>query len=531
MAGYVLALDQGTTSSRAILYDDQARPIQTVQKPTNLSTPKSGYVEQDAMQIWHTQISCAHDVINQAGLLATDVTCLAITNQRETTVIWDKRTGKPVAPAIIWQDRRTAPWCNDLQHQAAPTSTDKNDSAMQAYIQSITGLRIDPYFSASKIVWLLEHHPELREKAKQGHIAFGTIDSWLIYKLTGGEHVIDVTNASRTLLFDINSLKWSDELLEQFDIPASMMPKVMASDADFGKTKKGLFAKQIPIHAVLGDQQAALFGQGCHSAGMAKNTYGTGCFMLMNIGNKPQVSQHQLLTTIAWQRKHVGLSSDNLSLSKLVQSGKRILQPSKRDVTYALEGSVFMAGAIVQWLRDNLGLFHQSQDVEALANQVSSCEEVTLVPAFTGLGAPYWRSDITASISGMTRGTTKAHIARAALESIAFQTYDVLIAMQKDSPQPLTELRVDGGAAKNNLLMQFQADLLGVPVLRPKDTEITAKGAAMLAGMRSGLYDEALMQSSWQVERVFEPTMANSEREYHLSKWHHAIKNTLTNDK
>lgn len=524
MAGYVLALDQGTTSSRAILYDDQARPIQTVQKPINLSTPKSGYVEQDAMQIWHTQISCAHDVINQAGLLATDITSLAITNQRETTVVWDKRTGKPLAPAIVWQDRRTAPWCAALQ-QSANHQTQKHD--MQAHIQSITGLRIDPYFSASKVVWLLDNIAGLREKANQGHIAFGTIDSWLIYKLTGGEHVIDVSNASRTLLFDINTLKWSEDLLHRFDIPASMLPKVMASDADFGKTKKGLFAKQIPISAVLGDQQAALFGQGCFKAGMAKNTYGTGCFMLMNIGDKPQVSQHQLLTTIAWQRKHVGLSTDNLSISKLVKSGKRMLQPSKREVSYALEGSVFMAGAIVQWLRDNLGLFHQSQDVEALANQVTSSEQVTLVPAFTGLGAPYWRSDITASISGMTRGTTKAHIARAALESIAFQTYDVLIAMQKDSPQPLTELRVDGGAATNNLLMQFQADLLGVPVLRPQDTEITAKGVAMLAGMRSGLYDEALMQASWQVERVFEPSMANDQREQHLYKWHQAIHKTM----
>lgn len=526
MPGYVLALDQGTTSSRAIIYDDKARPVQTTQKPTTLLTPKSGYVEQDAMEIWHSQISCAHDVINQAGLLATDITSIAITNQRETTIVWDKKTGKPLAPAIVWQDRRTAPWCEALQTQSVQ-DRDHLPKDMQLHIQSITGLRIDPYFSASKIVWLLEHHPELREKAREGRIAVGTVDSWLVYNLTGGEHVIDVTNASRTLLFDINTLKWSDDLLDRFNIPKSILPKVLASDAEFGKTQKGLFAKQIPIHAVLGDQQAALFGQGCLEAGMAKNTYGTGCFMLMNIGDQPQVSQHQLLTTIAWQRRPSGIPTDNLSISKLVESGKRILHPAKKEVNYALEGSVFMAGAIVQWLRDNLGLFHQTQDVEALARQVEDSAEVTLVPAFTGLGAPYWRSDITASITGMTRGTTKAHIARAALESIAFQTYDVLIAMQKDSPKPLTELRVDGGAANNNLLMQFQADLLGVPVLRPKDTEITAKGAAMLAGRKSGLYDDALMQASWEVERVFEPTMASALRDEHLAKWHQAIKKTM----
>lgn len=526
MPGYVLALDQGTTSSRAIIYDDQARPVQMAQKPTTLMTPKPGFVEQDAMQIWQSQISCAYDVINQAGLLATDITSIAITNQRETTVVWDTRTGKPLAPAIVWQDRRTATWCDTLNAQQA-SHAGQSDQQMNAYIQSITGLRIDPYFSASKIVWLLTHHPKLRPMAQQGHLAVGTIDSWLIYNLTGGEHVIDITNASRTLLFDINTLKWSDALLAHFNIPLGILPKVMASDAEFGKTKRGLFAKQIPIHAVLGDQQAALFGQGCLSAGMAKNTYGTGCFMLMNIGNEPKLSQHQLLTTVGWQRKRLGGNSDNLSISKLVKSGKRMLQTPKREVNYALEGSVFMAGAIIQWLRDNLGLFTHSQDVETLASQVSDSAEVILVPAFTGLGAPYWRSDITANITGITRGTTKAHIARAALEAIAFQSYDVLIAMQKDSPEPLTELRVDGGASTNNLLMQFQADLLGVPVLRPKDTEITAKGAALLAGIRSGLYDETLMEASWQIERVFEPAMSTEIREQHLAKWHHAIKKTM----
>ena len=311
-----------------------------------------------------------------------------------------------------------------------------------------------------------------------------------------------------------------------------MLPKVLPSDGDFGKTKKGLFAKQIPIQAVLGDQQAALFGQGCVSTGMAKNTYGTGCFMLMNIGSEVQLSQHQLLSTVGWQRRSPNAQliagvSEHTSLSKLVKSGQRMLTPAKREVTYALEGSVFMAGAIVQWLRDNIGLFNKSQDIEDLAKEVDSSEQVVLVPAFTGLGAPYWRSDITASLSGMTRGSTKAHIARAALESIAFQTYDVLTAMQKDSPSPLTELRVDGGAANNDLLMQFQADMLGVPVLRPKDTEVTAKGAALLAGITSGLYDESAIDDSWDLDKCFEPTMSADEREQHLHKWHQAIGKTL----
>lgn len=531
MAGYILALDQGTTSSRAILYDDHARPIKMAQQPTTLTTPKAGFVEQDAQQIWQTQISCAHDVINQAGLLATDVSSIAITNQRESIVIWDKQTGKPLAPAIIWQDRRTATYCKTLASESATGmahSDNGSQSNMASEVQRITGLRLDPYFSASKIAWMLENNPKLRVRANKGEIAVGTIDSWLIYKLTGGEHVIDVTNASRTLLYDIHKLAWSEKLCALFTIPMNILPKVLPSDGDFGKTKKGLFAKQIPIHAVLGDQQAALFGQGCLDAGMAKNTYGTGCFMLMNIGQTPKLSEHKLLTTIAWQRKSTLTRPENLSFDQIVQSGKRILQPPKKEVTYALEGSVFMAGAIVQWLRDNLGMIKQSSEVEDLARQVDSSEDVVLLPAFTGLGAPYWRSDISASITGMSRGTTKAHIARAALEAVAYQTYDVLIAMQKDSPHPLTELRVDGGAANNDLLMQFQADLLGVPVLRPKDTEITAKGAALLAGLKTGLYDESTMQASWQVDRIFEPTMSIDVREQHLNKWQQAIDRALS---
>ena len=523
MSGYILALDQGTTSSRAILYDDHARPIKMVQQPTILKTPQAGFVEQDAQQIWQTQISCAHDVINQAGLLATDVTSIAITNQRESIVVWDKKTGKPLAPAIIWQDRRTASYCKKL---TTNTSHD-SQSDISSDVQRITGLRLDPYFSASKIAWLLEHNPKWRARIDNDEIAVGTIDSWLIYKLTGGEHVIDVTNASRTLLYDINKMEWSEELCARFAIPMNLLPKVLPSDGDFGKTKKGLFAKQIPIHAVLGDQHAALFGQGCLDAGMAKNTYGTGCFLLMNIGTKPKLSEHKLLTTIAWQKKSASFRSDSLSLEQIVKSGRRMLQPPKKEVTYALEGSVFMAGAIVQWLRDNLGMIQKSDEIEQLARRVDSSEDVVLLPAFTGLGAPYWRSDVSASITGMSRGTTKAHIARAALEAVAYQTYDVLIAMQKDSPHPLTELRVDGGAANNDLLMQFQADLLNVPVLRPKDTEVTAKGVALLAGLKTGLYDEATIQASWQVDRIFEPQMSNDMREQHLRKWQQAIDRAL----
>ncbi|WP_201536109.1 glycerol kinase GlpK [Psychrobacter ciconiae] len=528
MAGYILALDQGTTSSRAILYDDHARAINIAQKPTTLKTPKAGFVEQDAMQIWQSQISCAHDVINQSGLLATDVSAIAITNQRESIVVWDKTTGKPLAPAIIWQDRRTAKLCKELSQ----TSKNSTKGTIDAHdIQQKTGLRIDAYFSATKIAWLLNHVPAVQSRLTSGQLAVGTIDSWLIFNLTGGEHVIDVTNACRTLLFDIHKLQWSDELCDYFGIPKAILPKVLPSDALFGNTKVGLFAKPIPIHAVLGDQQAALFGQNCFEAGMAKNTYGTGCFMLMNIGDTPKVSEHDLLTTIAWQRKSVSDKLDARPLGMLVESGKRILNSAQnkpnRQVSYALEGSVFMAGAIVQWLRDNLGIIKQSCDIESLARQVKSSEDVVLLPAFTGLGAPYWRSDVSAAILGMTRGTTKAHIARAALEAIAYQTYDVLIAMQKDSPQPLTELRVDGGAANNDLLMQFQADLLGVPVLRPKDTEVTAKGAALLAGLSIKLYDNGTLQHSWQEDRVFEPMMSRDERNHCLQKWQTTLQRAL----
>lgn len=520
MAGYILALDQGTTSSRAIIYDDTAQAIAMVQKPTTLITPKSGYVEQDAMQIWHTQLSCAHDVINQAGLLATDIDSIAITNQRETIVLWDTITHKPLAPAIIWQDRRTTSWCQQLVKQRPN---------VESQVQSISGLRLDPYFSASKIHWLITHRPEIATLIQNQRVAVGTVDSWLIYKLTGGEHVTDITNASRTLLFDINNAEWSDDLLGLFDLPVSILPKVLPCDAHFGKTKKGLFAKQIPIEAAMGDQQAALFGHGCVKSGMAKNTYGTGCFMLMNTGKQVSLSQHKLLTTVAWQFDSYPKDQTN-AMQKLMASGKRLLnnehfltKSASVAPNYALEGSVFMAGAIVQWLRDNLGLIKDSDDIETLAKQVNGSDGVMLLPAFTGIGAPYWRTDATASIIGMTRGTTKAHIARAALEAIALQVADVLFAMQKDSEHPLSELRVDGGAAKNNLLMQYQADLLGVPVLRPKDTEVTAKGVAMLSGLKSGLYDQQTYLNSWQVDKEFLPSISADERHSILERWQSAM--------
>ncbi|MFP6811734.1 MAG: glycerol kinase GlpK, partial [Moraxella sp.] len=469
--GFILALDQGTTSSRSIIFDNQLTPIAIAQKPLNIITPKAGFIEQNANDIWQTQISTAQEVIAKAGLLATDISAIGITNQRETTIIWHKKTGKPVAPAIVWQDRRTHQWCRDWR-----------DKGFDAKIQQITGLRIDPYFSASKIIWLLNQNPKLRQQALAGELAFGTVDSWLLFYMTG-EHSIDITNASRTMLMSLQTGDWSDELLDLFDIPKTMLPTIKPSDGDFGVTKQGMFGKQIPVTAVLGDQQAALYGQGCNRAGMAKSTYGTGCFLLMNTGDKPCVSHQQLLTTVAWQTteaNHTRQSNRHEPSGKLpnllkpLQNLQRHKKTSVTQTQYALEGSVFMAGAIVQWLRDNLGMIARSEDVETLAAQVPDSQGVTLIPAFTGLGAPYWRADATARLIGLTRGTTKAHIARAALEAIALQAYDVLIAMQKDSPVPLHELRVDGGAANNNILMQFQADILNVPVLRPTTTESTA---------------------------------------------------------
>ena len=488
---YLLALDQGTTSSRAIIFDEHGKVYATAQRETQIKTPHSGWVEQDAMEIWTTQIAVVQQAIASARLLAKDIKALGVTNQRETTVVWDKRTGRPLAPAIIWQDRRAADWCNQLI---------QNNFADK--IHKKTGLRIDPYFSAGKLVWLLENIQGLRELAEQGHAAFGTIDSWLIWNLTQGtEHVIESSNASRTMLMDLKSQQWDAELLELFNIPLSILPKIIQSDRYIANTATGLLGAEIPICGVLGDQQSALFGQSCFEVGTAKNTYGTGCFMLFNTGDQIQFSKNQLLTTLAWS--------------------------CQNQTQYALEGSVFMAGAIVQWLRDGLGIIKNSAEVESLASQVSSTDGVVLVPAFTGLGAPHWDSEARALLCGMSRGTNKSHIARAALESIAFQVSDVLTAMQSDIAQPLKELRVDGGASQNNTLMQFQADILNVPVLRPKLLESTAWGAAAMAGLKIGVFNDlSEISQSWQLERAFEPNMNDDQRQRHLALWNDALNRT-----
>lgn len=486
---YLLALDQGTTSSRAIIFDEQGKIYATAQRETQIRTPHSGWVEQDAQEIWSTQIAVVQQAIASAHLLAKDIKAIGVTNQRETTVVWDKRNGIPLAPAIVWQDRRATEWCDQL--------TKRN---LLATIHKKTGLRIDPYFSAGKLVWLLENVQGLRTLANQGHVAFGTIDSWLVWNLTrGAEHVIEASNASRTMLMNLASQQWDEELLELFNIPASLLPTIISSDQYIANTAPGLLGAEIPIAGILGDQQSALFGQSCFEAGTAKNTYGTGCFMLFNTGDQIQYSQNQLLTTLAWQ--------------------------CHRQNTFALEGSVFMAGAIVQWLRDGLGIIQHSSEVEKLACQVQDSDGVVLVPAFTGLGAPHWDSNARALLCGMSRGTSKAHIARAALESIAFQVSDVLSAMQADISQPLKELRVDGGASQNDMLMQFQADMLNVPVLRPKMLESTAWGAAAMAGLKMGIFSNVSeVAASWQLDRMFEPKMSEDQRQQHLHQWRTALK-------
>ena len=486
---YLLALDQGTTSSRAIIFNENGVVQATAQRETRIQTPHSGWVEQNAEEIWSSQIAVVQQALANARILAKDIKAVGLTNQRETTVVWDKRTGKALAPAIIWQDRRATDWCNQL--------TQKN---LHSLIHQKTGLRIDPYFSAGKLVWLLENVKGLRELAHQGHVAFGTIDSWLVWNLTqGAEHVIEVSNASRTMLMNLQNQTWDEELLSLFDIPHSVLPKIIPSDHYVADTAEGLLGATIPITGILGDQQSALFGQSCFEAGTAKNTYGTGCFMLFNTGNEVQFSQNKLLSTVAWQ--------------------------TENQNSYALEGSVFMAGAVVQWLRDNLGIIQSSCEVEQLACKVSHTDGVVLVPAFTGLGAPHWDSDARALLCGMSRGTTKAHIARAALESIAFQVSDVLTAMQADLTQPLKELRVDGGASGNDMLMQFQADILNVPVLRPKMLESTAWGAAAMAGLKAGVFTSLSdIAESWQLERAFEPNMSEDQRSHHLAQWQNALK-------
>lgn len=481
---YLLALDQGTTSCRAIIFDEHATIHATAQREIHITTPHSGWVEQDAQEIWTTQIAVVQQAIASARLLPKDIAAIGLTNQRETTVVWDKITGQALAPAIVWQDRRATTWCNQLIEQG-----------LMDTIHHCTGLRIDPYFSAGKLVWLLDHVEGLRARAEQGQVAFGTIDSWLIWNLThGAEHVIEMSNASRTMLMNLQSLTWDEQLLDLFNIPRAMLPKIISSDHYVADTATGLLGANIPITGVLGDQQAALFGQSCFEAGSAKNTYGTGCFMLVNTGDEIQYSHNQLLTSLAWQ-----------------------CQKQKR---YVLEGSVFMAGAIVQWLRDGLGIIKNSAEVERLACQVDSTDGVVLVPAFTGLGAPHWDSDARALLCGMSRGTQRAHIARAALEAIAFQVSDVLNAMQADISKPLTELRVDGGASRNDMLMQFQADLLNVPVLRPQMLESTAWGAAAIAGLRAGVFSNLEeIRQSWHLDRCFEPQMSEDQRQMRLNEW------------
>lgn len=491
---YLLALDQGTTSSRAIIFNEQGQIQATAQREIHIQTPHSGWVEQNAQEIWTTQIAVVQQALAAARILAKDVKAIGLTNQRETTIVWDKRNSQPLAPAIVWQDRRANAWCNRLIQQN-----------LQDTIHQKTGLRIDPYFSAGKLVWLLENVDGLRELANQGHVAFGTVDSWLLWNLTqGAEHVIEASNASRTMLMNLQTQVWDEELLERFNIPRSVLPKIISSDRYVADTATGLLGNNIPIMGVLGDQQSALFGQSCFDVGTAKNTYGTGCFMLFNTGHQVQFSQNKLLSTLAWQ--------------------------CQDQTTYALEGSVFMAGAIVQWLRDGLGIIQHSSDVEKLAKQVTHTDGVVLVPAFTGLGAPHWDSDARALLCGMSRGTNKAHIARAALEAIAFQVSDVLTAMQSDIAHPLKELRVDGGASQNDMLMQFQADLLNVPVLRPKMLESTAWGAAAMAGLKSGIFSNiADISASWTLDRAFEPNMTTDQRQYHLNQWQTALKRAKSN--
>ena len=487
---YLLALDQGTTSSRSILFDLAGRVVATAQREFTQHYPKPGWVEHDAEEIWETQLRTAREVLKKAGVKPAEIAGIGITNQRETTVVWDRRTGKPVHRAIVWQDRRTAGFCDRLKARGA-----------EPMIRHKTGLVVDAYFSATKLNWILNHVPKAKDLAKAGRLAFGTVDTWLLWKLTGGRvHATDVSNASRTMLYDITTGSWDAELLKLFRVPASALPEVRPSSGVFGETT--LLGGTLPIAGIAGDQQAALFGQVCTRPGMVKNTYGTGCFMLMHTGTKRIASGNNLLTTVAWQ---LGDGAPE----------------------YAVEGSVFIAGAVVQWLRDGLGLIKKSSEIEALAAQVPDTGGVYLVPALAGLGAPHWDPHARGLICGMTRGTTKAHLARAALEGIAYQVTDILHAMQADAGVKLRELRVDGGASTNNLLMQFQADLLGVPVVRPRVTETTALGAAYLAGLGVGVWKRpADIASQWQAERRFEPAMKAAQRKALLAGWNAALART-----
>jgi glycerol kinase len=485
---YIMAMDQGTTSSRAVIIDASGSIVAVAQKELPPIFPQPGWVEHDPNEIWSTQAGVASEVLERAGLRAADIAAVGITNQRETTIAWDRATGRPLGNAIVWQDRRTASTCERLRA-----------SGLEEMIRTKTGLVLDAYFSATKIAWMLDRSPEIRRRAEQGEIAFGTVDSWLAYKLTGRTmHITDVSNASRTMLFNLHALDWDDELLEKLSIPRCVLADVHTSSEVYGEIVASPALAGVPLAAMIGDQQAATMGQMCIMPGLAKNTYGTGCFLLMNTGDGAHDSRNRLLTTIAWQR------------------GQKI--------DYALEGSVFVGGAIVQWLRDGLKIIRDASEIEALARRVDSSEGVYLVPALSGLGAPHWDPHARGTIIGLTRGTTDAHIARAALEGIAFQVADLVSAMEDDAGEPLTELRVDGGAAANDLLMQLQADILGVPVVRPTVLETTSLGAGYLAGLAVGYWSSLdQISANWQVDRRFEPTRPRSEVEAMRAEWREAV--------
>jgi glycerol kinase len=488
MDKYILAFDQGTTSSRAIVFDHKGLPVATAQKEFTQHFPRPGWVEHDPVEIWSTQSAVALEAIAMAGLESSDIDAIGITNQRETTVLWNRKTGKPVYNAIVWQDRRTSDFCDQLKEQGH-----------DRMIRDKTGLIIDAYFSATKVRWILDNVSGARSLADKGELALGTIDSWLVWNLTGRKlHVTDVSNASRTMLFNIHSMTWDNELLKLFNIPPGILPEVRSSSEVYGLTS-GLFPNQIPVSGMAGDQQSALFGQMCIDQGMVKNTYGTGCFMMMNIGREPIESNNRLLTTVAWKRGD--------------------------KTEYALEGSIFIAGAVVQWLRDSLGVIKISADVEKLAAGVPSSEGVYFVPAFAGLGAPYWNQHARGTVTGLTRGSTAAHIARAALDSIAYQTVDVLLAMQNDSGINIKELRVDGGVTVNKPLMQFQSDILQTRVIRPMVTETTALGAAYLAGLATGYWSGTEeLRHQWQADQVFNPAIKPEETKLLISGWHRAVR-------
>ena len=493
MKQYILALDQGTSSSRAIVFDEKGTTCAVAQREFRQIFPQSGWVEHDPHEIWASQASVIAEAISIMDINGLNLAGIGITNQRETTIVWDSETEEPIYNAIVWQDRRTADYCDELKKQG-----------LTDMIRQKTGLIIDAYFSATKIKWILDNVAGARKRAEKGKLMFGTVDTWLIWRLTRGEvHVTDVSNASRTMLFNINTLDWDQELLDLFGIPRSMMPEVKSSSEVYGHTKTTIFAHKVPISGIAGDQQAALFGQMCTEPGMVKNTYGTGCFLLMNSGEKPILSQNNLITTVAWK---IG-----------------------DKVNYALEGSIFVGGSVVQWLRDGLHVINSSSEVEALASQVPDTNGVYFVPALTGLGAPWWDQYARGTITGISRGTTTAHIARAALEGIAYQTMDITAAMSRDAGVPLRELKVDGGASRNNLLMQFQADILGTKVIRPQVVETTAMGAAYLAGLAVGYWssiDE--IRKQWQVDRIFEPSWDEKQIQTARSGWEDAVKRTLS---